>query len=348
MKNLSFTLAAVLATSLLASCSLSPTVTYPVFPAEATAARNNSFDAGYVYENGYGVPRDYGKAIESYERAARLHGDARALNNLGVMAAQGRGTNLSASAASSYFRKAAAGGSAAAHYNIGLMFDAGVGYGRSMKAAVAEYRMAAEMGHAAAQVRLARILEAGEGGFSDAREATRLYEMAAERGDRFAQSKLGLLKKQNLTPAEASAILAVEHCEACSSPSEKAASSREIGGLQLLAGSGDPVAQYNLGVRHLQGDGSVLDPSEAARMFTLAARQGYGPAQRQLAQLHLRGQGVAKSKVLAHAWLNLAARNQDGEGSAARAEMESLEVSMTTSEIEEAQSVAASGQLKGR
>ncbi|NTF17561.1 sel1 repeat family protein [Agrobacterium rubi] len=331
---------ALTTSSLLAGCSVGPTGTYPIFPAETTTRPGAFFDAGYVYENGLGVPRDYKKAIRNYEIAAKEKKDARALNNLGVMAVQGRGSPASVSKGLAYFKQATAGGSAAAHYNIGLIHDAGTGVGRSAAVAVAEYRMAAEMGHPEAQIRLSQMLASGDGGVANPAESRRLAEMAYARGVTASGGRID--------PDKALASLAVEHCSTCISESDRGMAARQVTGLSELADGGDAVAQYNLGVQHLRGAGANLDPSEAARLFTLSARQGYSAAQRQLAQMHLRGQAVAKSKVLAHAWLNLAAKNDDAEGASARAEMDSLEVSMTAAEVREAQEVARSGNLKGR
>ena len=338
-KSIALVIAAA-ASSLLAGCSIGPTVTYPIFPAETTTRANAAFDTGYIFENGLGVPRDYRKAIEHYKAALSDKKDARAANNLGVMAAQGRGSAASVSSALSYFRKGAEGGSAAAHYNIGLIRDAGVGVGRSPAIAIAEYRIAAEMGHADAQRRLSQMLRAGDGVSDDASEARRLEQMAEARG----LSATGT----SIDPARALSLLAVEHCASCSTDGQRKMAERQAAGLTELSDGGDAVAQYNLGVQYLRGEGLNVDPSQAARLFTLSARQGYSAAQRQLGQMHLRGQAVAKSKVLAHAWLNLASKNDDAEGAAARAEMDSLEVSMSPSEIREAQEVARSGNLKGR
>src|SRR5690606_10099893 len=131
----------------------------------------------------------------------------------------------------------------------------------------------------------------------------------------------------------------IDHCD-CDRAPEKAMAARGMESLKALAASGDAPARYNLAVRLLKGEDANHDPSEAARLFTLAARQGYAPAQRQLAHMHLRGRAVARSRTLAHAWLNLAARHPTAEGRAARAEMEELELSMTPAEIAKAQSIA--------
>lgn len=338
-------LAATFIAALLSGCSFGPTASYPLLPAETTTGLSESFDNGYIYENGLGTPRNYEKAAYFYQKAASK-GDARALNNLGVMAAQGRGSSVSGGKALSYFRDAASRGSAAAHYNIGLMYDAGTGVGRSRANAAAEYRMAAEMGHAQAQQRLAEILRTGDGVPADPQEADRLSQMAAVRGNDAA-----LAGYPSLAGSEMSTVaryFAVERCGACGTEADQAMAGRNAVGLAGLAAEGDAVAQYNLGVRHLRGDGAVLDPSEAARLFTLSSRQGYAAAQRQLAQMHLRGQAVAQSKVLAHAWLNLASKDTGAEGRQAAAEMERLEISMSADEIKQSQSIAASGALKGR
>lgn len=337
----------IAASALLGGCASSRLV-YPVIPAEDTAPRILSFESGYRAENGIGVPKDYAAAKAAYSAAAQA-GDVRAMNNLGVMAMQGRGGRVDPAEARRHFRRAAEAGSANGHYNLGLLFETGLGGAPDLVAAAYEYRMAAEMGHAMAQYRLARMLESGHGVPKSLTEARRLYEMAAVRGDRASAVRLEALNGtvRNLGPSSASSLLAVDHCD-CRLAPEKAMAARGIESLKALAASGDAPARYNLGVRLLKGEASNQDPSEAARLFTLAARQGYAPAQRQLAHMHLRGQAVAKSKVLAHAWLNLAARQDTAEGRAARSEMESLEVTMTLDEIAEAQRIAVSGALKGR
>jgi len=344
----------IAASALLGGCAASPfsysstPLVYPVFPGEDTAPRILSFEAGYRAENGFGTPKDYAAARAAYAAAAEV-GDVRAMNNLGVMAMQGRGSHVDPSAARRHFTRAAQAGSANGRYNLGLMFDAGIGSAPNPVAAAYEYRMAAEMGHAMAQHRLAQMLEGGQGVPQSPSEAKRLYEMAAVRGDQEALDRLELLKGsgRRLDASRASSLLAVDHCD-CKLAPEKAMAARGIESLKAMAAAGDAPARYNLGVRLLKGEASNQDPSEAARLFTLAARQGYAPAQRQLAHMHLRGQAVARSKVIAHAWLNLASRQPTADGRAARAEMEDLEVNMTPAQVAQAQSLAVSGALNGR
>lgn len=333
-------------TSLLAACS---TQTYPIFPAEVTSGNTATYDAAHAYQNGTGVPRDYEKAERLYGKAAKK-GDARAENNLGVMSMRGEGRSVNYSSAASHFRKAAEAGSAAAHYNLGLLHDSGVGFSQNPGAAVREYRIAAEMGLAEAQYRLAVMTENGVGTPRDPAEAKRLYQMAAVGGQDTAKARIsGLSTVRIASEKDLLAALAVDNCLECGTDSAMGGvAGRDYNGLKDLADKGDAPAQYNLAVRLLNGNHTNLDPSEAARLFTLSARQGYAPAQRQLAQMHLRGQGVARSKVLAHAWLNLASKTNGQEAETARQQMVQLEVSMTSSEISEAQDIAASWYRKGR
>lgn len=332
--------------TLLAACS---TNTYPIFPAEMTTRNTATFDAANAYQKGDGIPRDYERAERLYGKAGAA-GDARALNNLGVMALRGEGRAVNYSTAAGHFRKAAEAGSAAAHYNLALMHDTGVGFPLNPAAAAREYRTAAEMGLPEAQYRLAVMYENGIGVRRNDGEARRLYEMAAVRGQTASYSKLASLSKVepgNIRTVRA--LLATDNCDACSDDKAIAGvASRDYVGLSALAEKGDASARYNLAVRLLNGDHANRDPSEAARLFTLSARQGYAPAQRQLAQMHLRGQAVAKSKVIAHAWLNLAAKSTGDEARLARDQMVELEVSMTTSEIKEAQEIAASWYRENR
>ena len=332
--------------SLLASCS---TQTYPIFPAEVTSRNTKTYDAAHAYQNGVGVPRDYDRAEKLYGKAS-AKGDARAENNLGVMAMRGEGRAVNYSTAAGHFRKAAEAGSAAAHYNLALMHDSGVGFPHNPGAAVREYRTAAEMGLAEAQYRLAVMIENGIGGPQDPAEAKRLYEMAAVGGKTEAYSRVSSIAGTRIANESVlRSVLAVDNCDECAGDAAMAGvASRDYNGLKALAEKGDAPARYNLAVRLLNGDHANQDPSEAARLFTLAARQGYAPAQRQLAQMHLRGQAVARSKVLAHAWLNLASKTDGREAETARAQMVELEVSMTASEIRESQDVAASWYSKGR
>lgn len=315
---------------------------HPVFPAETVGVRAASFEDGYRLANGVGVVRDYAGARRAYAAAASA-GDARAMNNLGIMALHGRGGPVDAAAALKHFRSAAQAGSHTARYNLGVAFETGALARQDLAAAAYEYRIAAEMGHAAAQARLAAMLEDGRGVPVQPEEAARLYKMATARGSAAGASGLGRLegRQRPVTPGSAAAALFAEESCDCALVPERTMASRGLEALEKLSAAGDPAATYNLAVRLLNGQAATHDPSRAARLFTVAARQGYAPAQRQIAQMHLRGQAVAPSKVVAHAWLNMAASGEGAEAAAARSQMEALERTMHVKDVAEAQALAA-------
>jgi TPR repeat protein/SpoVK/Ycf46/Vps4 family AAA+-type ATPase len=76
-------------------------------------------------------------------------------------------------------------------------------------------------------------------------------------------------------------------------------------------GSGDPLAQCELGKRYTKGTGVNKDHTEAARWFRLAANQRNPEAQRNLAFAFLNGRGLPKDEVEGMHQLRLAANAQD-------------------------------------
>lgn len=338
--KLPIALAAFLA---LAGCT--STEIYPVHSAESRAQFSRDYEAGYRYQHGIGVPQNYELAASAYRRAEKA-GDVRAMNNLGVMALRGQLGGFGGAGASGYFSKAAKAGSSNGYYNLALLQEVGRGK-PDYAGALRNYKIAAEMGNAAAQIRLAQMYQSGIAVPADPSVAKSYFDMAAMAGNSEAVEKMKAVHGRTLTESDIARLVGSENC-GCENPSQKAMAGRAMVDLKELADKGDAPARYNLGVRYLNGAGAPKNASEAARYFTTAARQGYAPAQRQLAQMHLRGEGVAPSKILAHAWLNLAARSTGTDSADARAEMQKLELSMTFSEIKEAQSLAQSGAFRGR
>jgi TPR repeat protein len=74
-----------------------------------------------------------------------------------------------------------------------------------------------------------------------------------------------------------------------------------------LAESGDPTAQFNLGLLYLDGHGVPQSPMEAANWFRRAAEQDYVQAQHNLGAMYGSGQGVKRDWVQAYKWLNICA-----------------------------------------
>ena len=69
----------------------------------------------------------------------------------------------------------------------------------------------------------------------------------------------------------------------------------EVQRLILSAEQGDAEAQYQLGLRYLEGDGLKKNEKAAAELFKKAMEQGHLDAQRKLAWCHLYGRGVKQN-----------------------------------------------------
>ena len=74
-----------------------------------------------------------------------------------------------------------------------------------------------------------------------------------------------------------------------------------------LAHTGDPRAEFMLGVMYFNGAGVPQDSAVAAILFRLSAEKGESAAQLALGSVYIRGVGVRQNLVNAHYWLTLAA-----------------------------------------
>ena len=79
-------------------------------------------DLGRLYQNGHGVPQDYAKAREWYEKAATKD-NAVAMSNLGALFADGHGVPQDYAKAREWFEKAAAKDNAEAMANLGVLYE---------------------------------------------------------------------------------------------------------------------------------------------------------------------------------------------------------------------------------
>ena len=76
---------------------------------------------------------------------------------------------------------------------------------------------------------------------------------------------------------------------------------------RVKAEAGDPVARFKMAGFYARGEGVVQDLVEAARWLTLAAEQGYAPAQNNLAVCDSTGAGGPKDQAKAIEWIRKSA-----------------------------------------
>lgn len=86
---------------------------------------------------------------------------------------------------------------------------------------------------------------------------------------------------------------------------------------QPLADSGDPCAQWGLGMMYANGLGVEMNDAEALKWFELSAAQGYADAQYRLGVMQRKGWGLPMDDVAAAAWFEKAAEQGHTEAQVA-------------------------------
>ena len=158
-------------------------------------AEQGDADAEYrlvsLYQQGKGVPQDYGEALRWYQRAA-AQDNAKGQYAIGYMYYYGQGVPQNSTEAVRWCRKAAEHGYAKAEYALGSSYYSGQGVPQDRAMAAQWYRRAADHGMARAQYDLGYMYYYGQGVLQDRAEANRLFHEAADQGNEEAQRVLGL------------------------------------------------------------------------------------------------------------------------------------------------------------
>jgi TPR repeat protein len=111
---------------------------------------------GWLYEHGKGTKQDYGKARELYKKAAD-HGNANALNGLGLLYLKGFGVKKDSEAAIKLFKRAAKKGNGKSMQNLGWVYSCGIGIEKDKAEAKKWYIKGTEAGNLDSFRALARI-----------------------------------------------------------------------------------------------------------------------------------------------------------------------------------------------
>ncbi len=206
---------------------------------------------GMLYYDGRGVPQDYARARQWYERAA-TQSDAFAQVLLGILYADGKeGVPQDFGKARQWWEQAAAQGRASAQHSLGVLYDTGQGVPQNYATARVWYEKAAAQGYAMAQSNLGSLYYDGRGMPQDYVTARVWYEKAAAQGYAGAQNNLGVLYDTGQGMPQNYATARVWY--------EKAAA------------QGEASAQLNLGALYLNGQGVPQDNVRAYMWFNIAA-----------------------------------------------------------------------------
>ena len=142
---------------------------------DATSVR--AADPFAAYKNG-----NYAAAIKGFQELAEQD-NANAMNNLGLMYANGLGVDVDLAAARAWYEQAAGHGSLSAVNNLGAMYETGQGVPQNYEEAANKYAIAAKYGLSDAQYNLGALYESGKGVPNDPLQAYLWYSLAAAQGD---------------------------------------------------------------------------------------------------------------------------------------------------------------------
>jgi TPR repeat protein len=137
---------------------------------------------GLLYDNGQGVPQDYAKALEWFEKGA-AGDDAFAMRDLGVFYENGRGVPQDYDKAREWYEKAFAKGDAVGARAVGLLYYNGSGVPQDYAKAREWFEKGAAGGDALAMRNLGVVYANGQGVPKDEVKAREWYEKAAAAGD---------------------------------------------------------------------------------------------------------------------------------------------------------------------
>jgi TPR repeat protein len=234
----------------------------------------------------------YEAALPLLRRAAE-GGHVKAMANLGMMLANGRGAAKDEAEAVKWYRLAAEKGDTAAMNNLGFLLVTGRGAAKDEAEALRWWRRAAEEGHVTAMSNLGSVLRTGGAGAKDEAEATKWCRLAAEKGDVKAMNNLGLALARGRGVAK-------DEAEA-------------VKWYRRAAEKGQAAAMNNLGLALATGRGVASDDAQAAKWYRLAAEKGQAKAMYNLGSMLEWGRGVAKDEAEAVKWYRLAAEKGQAE-----------------------------------
>jgi len=154
------------------------------------------FQAGMdAYDRG-----DYATALHEWRPLAE-QGNADAQNNLGAMYDDGHGVPQDYGQARQWYEKAATQGYAIAQFNLSWLYDNGQGVPQDYGQARLWYEKAAAQGYANAQSNLAVLYDDGDGVPQDFVQAHKWYSLAVANGNKHAAAYRDMLARQ-MTPAQ--------------------------------------------------------------------------------------------------------------------------------------------------
>lgn len=149
-------------------------------------------------------------------------------------------------------------------------------------------RMGAELGNSEAIFNLGCLYMNGEGVTKNLDEAIYWFTKSSGLGNAGAKNNLALVMEEKNGKSDDALFL-----------------------LRKSADAGDAMAQYNLGVKYLLGEGVINNEEKAFSLFRKSAEQGCAEGQRELGRAYLNGIGTIADSALGFKWLEKAVLQND-------------------------------------
>jgi TPR repeat protein len=258
---------------------------YEALPLLHEAAANGNGEAmynlGLAYDNGWGVPKDYSKAKEWYEKSAAA-GNGHAMGRLGFLYEDGRGVPKDYAEAKEWYEKGAATGAGDAMACIGFLYGKGWGVPQDFAKEKEWYEKSAATGDGIAMYNLGLLYGTGRGVPKDYAEAREWYEKSAAAGNGHAMWALGLL---------------YENGQGVPMDYSKAKEWYEKG-----AATGDDEAMVSLGFLYAHGWGVPQDFVNAKEWYEKGAAAGNNTAMYNVGLFYEKGWGIPQDLAKAKEW----------------------------------------------
>ena len=159
---------------------------------------NGWFVQGECYRYGYGVKKNFSRAVECYERATiaeiEMDGKKSAHFTLGSMYESGDELRRDMSKAFKHFDFGANHMDREAQFKVALWCESGTGIEQDVYRAVHFFKLAANSGHTDAQMRTFKYYMKGKGVPKNSMTAVQILQPAADSGDKEAKHLLRVLK----------------------------------------------------------------------------------------------------------------------------------------------------------
>ena len=255
------------------------------------------FGLGICYYDGIGVPKDYSKAVEWFEKAA-IQGNAEAQDYLGNCYLDGEGVPKDFTKAVYWYSKAAEQGNAEGQKDLGYCYLYGYGLSLDYTKAFDLFTKAAEQNNSVAKSFLGYCYSYGKGVTEDKAKGVEWYTKAADDGLNGALERLVFCYEWGFgVPKDHSKAL--EYF------------TKVVDQYKEPAEQGDSEAQFQLGRVYYSTFLSTKDYPKAVEWFEKAASQGNADAQYYLGECYITGQGVPKDYIQATEWYTKAAEQGD-------------------------------------